>query len=246
MPVVQELFKTNTDFISNEQLLLLADKVVLKYVYAGSIPQKEKDDIKMAIIEKFLIKRNSIKEAYRGSSKISTYCIAILNRMCCEEIRKGIKTWEMHRSEYANDKSTRHNFTIEKLLINDEIKLLDRIIQLFDLEQFKVRLFIAYFHQLSLIEKDLACYDEKYKTKKLDLLFRQIDLKNKGDIFKNLATAVKKAEDKNIKHDAVRMWLNNASEKIIARLNGSFKRANYNKESMQILFEYYHNQRITK
>jgi hypothetical protein len=245
MSIVKELLKTDTqlNLISDEQLLLLADKVVSNYTHAGSIPLKEKDDIKMAMIEKFLVKRKAIAKAYKGTAKITTYCIAILNRMCCEEIRKESKKWHcQHDTEYKQQ-STRASATIDKLVINDETKLLHRIIQLYDDERYKVRLFMAFFYQLSLIEKDLESYDKKYKTKELDTLFQQINFKNKGDIFKTLAYVVKEAEDKDIKPDAVRMWLNKTIEQIITRLNGPFNRAHYNKESAQILYEYYHNQR---
>lgn len=245
MSIAKELLKSDTrsSLISDEQLLLLADKVVSNYTYAGSIPLKEKDDIKMAMIEKFLIKRKSITEAYKGTAKITTYCIAILNRMCCEEIRKESKKWNWQHNNGYKHESTRPSATIDKLVINDETKLLHRIIQLYDEDRFKVRLFIAFFYQLSLIKKDLKFYDKTYKSKKLDSLFQQINFKNKGDIFKTLAYVVKEAEYKDIKPDAVRMWLNKTIDQIITQLNGPFNRAHYNKESVQILYEYYHNQR---
>ena len=60
------------------------------------------------------------------------------------------------------------------------------------------------------------------------------------EIFIVLARVANIAEHKDLKPDAVRMWLNKCIDTIIVRLNGPFNRTNYNKETLQILFEYYY------
>jgi len=232
--------KNSTRLISDEQLLLIAQKIVHRYVYARAIPQKEEEDVKMAIVEKFLLKHDAIRKAYNGESKVTTYCISILNRMCCEVIRKELKQWKQQPTENFESGNTDFNSTSTQLVINDEINQLEKIINLFDEEKDKVRLFMAYYYQLQIRDSDIKLYDSNFEKNKLKSLFLQIDIKNKGDIYVNLAFAVERVENKKIKADAVRMWLNKVIEQIITRLNGPFKRANYNKESVQILFEYFY------
>ena len=230
----------NSRLISDNQLLELAQKVVQRYVASGSIPDKEQEDIQMGIVEKFLQKHDHIQKAFSGKAKASTYCVAILNKMCCEFIRKEVKQWKQQPTEQIEQGQTSHRNSLEQLVINDEIRLLNKIISLFNDERYKVRLFMAYFYQLIIAELDIECYDRNYKKNNLNQLFRQIDLKNKGEIYENLAIAVQKSENKKVKSDAVRMWLNKTIDKIIVRLNGPFNRANYDKESTQILFEFYY------
>ncbi|MCT4644470.1 MAG: hypothetical protein N4A74_05730 [Carboxylicivirga sp.] len=233
--------KSNKRLIPDELLLVLAHKIVHQYVLKGSIPKKEEDDIKMAIVEKFLEKHDQLKQAFNGNAKRSTYCVAILHKMCCEQIRKSIKQWKQQPSEQIESGQTNKEHSMNQLVINDEIQLLDNIINLFNGERFKVRLFMAYAYQLIIAEQDIQKYDKHYKKHQLNQLFKQTELKSKGEIFSNLAIAVQKAENKNVKADAVRMWFNKVIDKIIVRLNGPFNRADYDKESTQILFEFYYN-----
>lgn len=231
----------SSKLISDDDLLLLAEKVVVRYVIAGTIPGKEKEDVKMAIVEKFLNKQQKLLSNFSGKAKISTYCIAVLNKMCCEVIRKELKSWKVNDDEEGyHMPKTQQDSTSAGLMIKDEVEYLERILIMFDEEFNKIKLFLAFFFQLNIHEADILDYDPKYKAHKISAYFLQNEIKNKGEIFENLAMVVNIVEDKKLKSDAVRMWLNKIIERIIARLNGSFGRANYNKESFQILFEYYY------
>ncbi|MCT4589072.1 MAG: hypothetical protein N4A71_14715 [Carboxylicivirga sp.] len=226
--------------LSDHQILDLAQKVVQHYVNKGTIPEKEKEDIQMGIVEKFLQKHEQINNAYNGQAKASTYYIAVLNKMCCEHIRKEIKYWKQKPTDEIEPGQTTEALSMEKLVINDEIKLLDNIIRLFANDRFKIRLFLAYVYRLIIYETDIKLYDKNYLKHKLKQLFKKSEPKSKSEIFENLSIAVQRAENKNVKADAVRMWLNKSIDKIIVKLNGPFNRANYDKESAQILFEYYY------
>ncbi|MEA3504402.1 MAG: hypothetical protein U9R32_04310 [Bacteroidota bacterium] len=75
-------------FISENELLFISAKVVNRYVDKGVIPSREKEDTQMFIVEKFLLKQKIIMRNFSGKAKITTYCISVLNNMCCEVIRK--------------------------------------------------------------------------------------------------------------------------------------------------------------
>jgi hypothetical protein len=246
MQDILKISKNRGKLLSDSELLDLAGKVVNHHVKNGSIPLKEKEDIQMGVVEKFLLKADSITAAFKGEAKLSTYYTAVLHKMCCELIRKNIKQWNQVPSEEIHLGESTAESTLERLVINDEIRLLKKILVLFAEESNKLRLFLAYYYQLVVLERDISRYDQDYIKNKLDTLFTQIDIKNKGEIFERLAIAVQRAEKKNIKSDAVRMWLNKSIDSIVERLNGPFNRAGYDKESMQILFEMYYSKRNSK
>lgn len=234
-----ELKKSNTNLLSDELIIHLTEKVVQRYVEAGTIPKKEKEDVKMSVIEKFLQKQNSINNAYKGDAKISTYYVAVLSRMTCEVIRKELKHWKNQNQDNFDNEIYTDTDLEEKLIIKDETKLLNRILLIFDDEFFKIKLFLAYFYQLKIDESLIKEYDNNCKINNIETYFSQTNLNNKGDIFKNLANIVNIVENKDLKADAIRMWLNKCINKIIFRLNNPYNRANYDKESLGILFEYY-------
>ena len=243
------LFKRNpinSKLISDKQLLNLAQKVVRRYVTNGSIPLKEMEDIQMGIVERFLLKHDHIKKAYIGKANVTTYCVAVLNKMCCEHIRKEVKQWKQQPTEHMELGQTSHTNTMTRLVIDDESRLLKKIICLFGHERYKVRLFMAYFYQLVIAELDIQYYDKNYIKNNLKELFEKIDLKNKGEIYKILSMAVQRAEQKELKPDAVRAWLNKTIDKVVVRLNGPFNRAYYDKDSTQILFEFYYTKHIAE
>lgn len=226
--------------LSDELLLQIAEKVVNNYVYAGTIPAKEKDDVKMAIVEKFLVKQDKIAKGFKGNSKVSTYCIAILNRMCCEIIRRDLKHWNSSDGE-ADDKTSNNQLSAsDKLAIGDEVSLLSKILVLFGNEQFKLLVFLAFYYKFDPNETAVKNYDQNYKANKLMTLLLPDEDQSKGVVFTILANIVNLVELKDVKADAVRMWLNKNIDTLIARMNGQFNRANYDKESLQILFEYFY------
>lgn len=224
--------------ISEQELLSLAQKVVSRYVSLGSIPKRELEDTQMAIVEKFYLKRDTIYSAFSGKSKLTTYIIAVLNRMCCEVIRKDIKHWHHNSDEILIQMEGSETSASVKLLIQDEIKLLARIIDLYTNEKNKIRLFLAFYLQLPVFLNDIKIYAPNNFQTIAEILNQNTD--NKGDIFLVLARVVNLAESKNVKSDAVRIWLNKTTECILNRLNGPFNRTSYNKESFQVLFEYYY------
>ena len=226
-------------FITPEELMKYSEMVVNRFIAKRSIPYREKDDVKMYIIEKFISKQSKIESSFMGKSKASTYCYAVLNRMCLEVIRKEIKHWNLSdEDKYPDNIATGFN-SEEKTVVNDEIGLLDKLLQLCFDEEAKVRLFIALYYRLSIKDEDIENYDPNYMNNNLKEVFNlDIDI-NKADLFKAFAYAINSVEGRNIKADAVRMWLNKNINTLISRLNKG-SRAEYDKESFQILFEFYY------
>ncbi len=232
--------KTAQENINDEEILLLATKVVRRYSSKGSIPKREVEDVTMSIVEKFLLKKLLIQKNFQGKAKFSTYCISVLNNMCCEIIRREMKHWSLQDSEqYPMEKSSDIS-SMEKLAIIDEIRYLHKIILLFGDKTPKVRLFTAYYLYLTILESDIKSYDNEYIRHKLLDILSYNKTRSKGETFNKLSFAANIVENSNTKADAVRMWLNKTSNTIIERLNSGSESAYYNIETYYILFEYYY------
>lgn len=227
-------------FISEEDLLAFASKVVTRYVYQGTIPEREKEDVVMSVVQRFWEKKEKIIASFSGEAKRSTYCIAVLNRMCCEVIRKELMHWKSRPEEYIGDRGSCGLSSAEALVINDEISLLDIIFRLDAGQMPKKLIFFAYYFHLKPNKKHLANYGVNGYLQKTLTLLNPVNVNSKGQLFENLALVVNDCEGKSVKPDAVRMWLNKAMDKIIDRLNGPFGRANYDREAFRTLFEHYY------
>ncbi len=145
-----------------EEIKHLAEMVVNRYVAKKAIPSREKGDVVMSVIEKFLKRRQRIDDAFEGKSKLSTYYIAVFNRMCCEVIRKEQKHWYTV-SEYAEEaepetSSTSFVETDKQLFIKEELKRLGFVLQTFGGEEAKIYLFVRYYYRLPLILEYVVAY----------------------------------------------------------------------------------------
>jgi DNA-directed RNA polymerase specialized sigma24 family protein len=225
--------------ISMDQIVDIANKVVSRYVYRSVIPTREKDDVVMAIVEKFLKQKNKIEQAYEGKSKISTYFVAILNRMCCEIIRKESKHWYSITNDESEMNSTRFSTlsieTEKTFAITNEVKRLDNTLLFFNGERPKINLFLKYYFDLPYDQDDIKDYaKDKYEEVKIILV--NPESASKAQLFENLALVVNLVEGKDVKGDAVRMWLNKQIDVILNRLNRNGI-ANHDKQSLAVLFE---------
>ncbi len=222
-----------------ESIKRLIEKVVARYVANHAIPTREKSDVVMTVLEKFLNKRQKIDDAFEGKSKISTYYIAVFNRMCCEVIRKERKYWDTLHDNFTEDaleKETTSFYETEKqLLIKGELKRLGVVMQLFFEEEAKIYLFTRYYYRLLISMAHIKPYSEEYAEE----IFRILNLHpaiNQSEIFNNLAQVTALVEGKSVKGDAIRMWLNKRLDMLLDRINMNGV-SRHNRDSLQILLE---------
>ncbi len=226
--------------LEHDKLMELAQKVVKRYVNRGSVPRREEEDMTMTVIEKFLQKEESIYASFQGQSQISTYCIAILNRMTCEVIRKEMKHWSISDSEEDLSSSKASLSQTDYLMIQDEVLNLTRLLLFFGDERHKIKLFFAFYYRLLISHSDLIAYDYNYLDHSLDKLLAANESMSKGEIFGILSEVVRLVENRQSQPDAIRMWLNKIRNSLITRLNLGCGHSGYDKESFQALFEFYY------
>lgn len=225
--------------IPMDEMKDIATKVVSRYILRSAIPEREKEDVIMTILEKFLLQKDKIDHAFEGKSKKTTYYIAIMNRMCCEIIRKEKKHWypvddDMH--EFEIYKPVHYTSDTEKnLIIKEEVKRLANAMLFFNGQGSKINLFVKYYFRISLDESDIQNYSGD-KFPEVYAVLSDDSPKNKSDLFERLAFVTNLVEQKNVKGDSVRMWVNKQLDVILNRINmnGIY---NHTRESLQILME---------
>lgn len=238
----QENVKREDEYIVREnQILEWAGKVVDHFVAKEFIPRRERDDIQMSLVEKFWVKKKELLSRFQGNSKLSTYCFAILNRMCLELIRSQKKNWNLMANEYSASEQSPDN-PYHVTIMRQEAQTLHRILQLLGDEEAKFRLFSAFSYLLKIREADVAFYDIKYKKHKLLQLFSPKGEIKKTEVFQILSKVEQVVEKKTKQPDAIRMWINKNKKTSIRRLNLNHGKEVYNNESFQLLFEYYYSE----
>lgn len=216
-------------------ILSITQKVVRGYVQRKVVPQREFDDVVMSVVEKFCTQKDKIENSFEGRSNQTTYYIAVINRMCCEVIRKESRSWYLIESlSPENTLQTGNYETEKKLILEQEVKRLENLLFMNN-EKGKVIMFLKFYFDIPIKHDDVSIYAMD-KTKDVCSLLLKGKPKTKEDIFTCLAEIVNMVEDKCIGKDAVRIWFTNQLNSLINRLNGN-DNAYHNKESLAIMLD---------
>lgn len=225
--------------ISQEQLLRLSKKVVQKYHSRGVIPASELEDVQMALVERFLSQQDHLKRNFKGKSRFSTFCVAVLNNYCREYIRKAMQVWKNESSVDVVIGESPVDNALKEHAIKDEVAYLKRVLLLQGGVKARLHVELTYFFELPMRVSYLQAYDIHYKKHSLQNLYVLADI-TKGERYKVMAKGIKLAENKAMKPDAVRMRFQNSLKHLIALMNGAYRRARYSPETFQTLYEYYY------
>lgn len=220
------------------QISHLAEAVVGRYVARKVIPKREQEDVMMVVLEKFIFQKDKIMAAFQGKSSAKTYCVAVINRMVCEVIRKESRHWyavvesEQEPFQYSQGSSMEAE---KELIIKNEVVRFNQSLLFFNGTGAKVNLFLKYYFGLPTQQSDYERYG-RGQADELNKILHVDEMLSKGIAFNQMAKAVNLVEGKHLKGDAVRMWLNNQMEVILDRLNASGG-SQHNRESLALLCE---------
>jgi hypothetical protein len=143
--------------------------------------------------------------------------------MVCEVIRKENRHWySVVENEQSHPKETFSlDYETEKsLVLKNEIIRYEQALLFFNGTAAKVTLFLKYYFGLLPTAEDYQLYGSIHSQQLRQILTTHQKMA-KGDAFERMAQAVNLVEGKDVKGDAVRMWLNKQMEILLARLNSS-------------------------
>lgn len=221
-----------------ETLNGLISKVVARYIARGAIPRREQSDVETSILEKFLLKQAKIDSAFQGKAKITTYYIAVINRMCAEVIRKQQKHW--YSINENDEKDLPQNATVSfdtarSTLVKEELKRFRATLMLFNGSSAKVLLFLKYYYDIPIKDNEISNYAGAKAEKAKQLLDNRSKLP-KAMINQKLAELVLLVEKKQVGGDAIRMWINKQVDILLCRMNGK-NTSFHDKETIGLMLE---------
>ncbi len=216
----------------------IANIVVSKFVNNGSIGFQTFDDVKQNILSKYLEKQEKIESAFTGSSKVETYLSAVFYRMTLEYIRSTKSYSQKYCEFYDNfdDANSDSALTPEmKMIVESERKYFSRVLTTLGKDAIRIKLYCKVYFRLKINKTEaVRLFGEQYADWALEVL--NGDFKNDGDVYNALCEVNNKVNNKELKPDSVRMFINSSLNRVINRMNHG-NRAMYDKESMGILFE---------
>ncbi len=215
--------------------------IVRRYVQSGFIHIQDSDDFIQFINEKLLNKIKRIQENYNGKALLKTYMSVIMRNLCREKINKEE---QVSTEELAEDHDIGSSEdTISGIVIEQELDRLTKILSFFYKQKTKLEFCLKLLYRIPVTKKDIEDFcpgkDEKEYHKLLDTINPNVKRKDK-EIYAMVTPFLNKCEQKSNSPDAIRKWTKNKIEEMIKLMNGNPVRANYNNETLQILFEKYY------
>jgi len=242
------IYNRKAHVFSTDLLIKVTNIIVKKFVKNGSINFNDFDDVKQNIIEKYLIKKEKIESAYTGSAKPETYISAVVFRMALEIIRRDKNKLQQHSTYENNVKIYNREKTInpeEELIIKNEKTYLERVLLTLGNDHIKAILFIKFYFRIMIENNDFKNYIPENKINEAEKILQYNDNIRDKEIYLKLCELHNLFEQKQIKPDAVRMYINKNIDKIINRLNNN-GRTFYTKDTLSILFELLYNMNTEK
>lgn len=225
---------------TNDMLLKISEIIVKKYIKIGYVKSTDYKDIRQTLIEKYCAKRQHIESLYDNRALPSTYMSVVLYKMLLEVLRSdtsGRNNFALYQKNVMLAKPRYELSPEERLVLANEAEYLKRVIASFADKTPKVLLFCKMFFRINPTEDDLRAYVGDDNIDQY-LAFVKVSANDKDkDVFALLCDLCNRVEGKNNMPDAVRMFVNKTVDAILVRLNGS-RRADYNRETLGLLFEY--------
>jgi DNA-directed RNA polymerase specialized sigma24 family protein len=223
---------------SDEQILTITDIILKKFVKNHGIDYHNFEDFRQEVLEKFYTKKDTIMDAYTGKAKPETYVSAVIYRMTLGVIRndKNFRKYQADIEPSTELQKEKVRTPEEELLIENEKHYLRLVINTLP-DTNKALLFLKTYFRISITQEDLRAYCIKLQGSELSERFNRADEMTDKEIYECLCDAENSIQTKQVKPDAVRMYINKMINVLLIRLNGRNQRCYYTKDSLAYLFE---------
>lgn len=222
--------------------------IVNKFISSGSISFSDKEEFIQTINERLLLSSEKIKKQYKGISLLKTYVSTIIRNICLEEINKR-KRYSFVELETSNCAELIENSLNEDSYLNDEFDRLSKILEMYYSKTFKLELCLKIIYRLPLKNTDFTKYCLKFNISEINNLIEAVNpvkIIPEFELFEIITPYINKCENQINQPDAIRRWTKRKIDEIIELMNGNPPRANYDKETLQILFEKFYSKNLVK
>ncbi len=220
--------------------------IINKFISTGSINPSDREEFIQIVNEKLLLSVEKIKKQYKGISLLKTYFSSIIRNICLEEINKR-KRYNFVELEKSNDLKLSENTEYDDL--NNEFDRLSKILDMYHSKTSKLVLCLKLIYRLPVNMKDFTNYSMKFNTDEIKEFINMVnppEIVPEFKLFQLLTPYINKCDNQNNQPDAIRKWVKRKIDEIIELMNGNPPRANYDKDSLQILIEKYYMKNIKR
>jgi len=242
-----ELLKSNPNalIVKYQDIIKI---IVNKFISSGSINFSDKEEFFQIINERLLLSSKRIKKQYKGISLLKTYYSTIIRNICLEEINKR-KRYNFSELETSNYIELSENAIYEDFYLNYEFDRLSKILDMYNSKTPKLVLCLKIIYRLPVEVNDFKKYCLKLKVDKINELIEVVNpvkIISEFELFQILTPYINKCDNQNNQPDALRRWTKRKIDEIIELMNGDPPRANYDKETLQILIEKFYSKKMNK
>jgi DNA-directed RNA polymerase specialized sigma24 family protein len=227
------------DLLETDFLTRTVQKTVQRYVNRRAIPVRERQDVEMAVIEEFIKQKNQIVSTFQGKSQASTYCTAVINRMCCAVIRKEYRHWRVTDHDLPQGMpeaySVSDDRTDHRLLIKLELSRLQNAFEHFRPVAPAMEVLLTLYFELRPQTNSFVAW-AGFSDQQMDKWLVRIKNHSKTDRYRTIAALVSAVENRALKPDALRMRIYKYMDLLIEFLNQN-DQSGHNRETLKLLFE---------
>ena len=217
----------------------LIEIIIKKFISSGSINPTDKDEFLQIINERLLSSSEKIKKQYKGISLLKTYLSTIIRNICLEEINKR-KKYNYIELENSNITNLFEDHMNDESYLEYEFDRLNKILDMYNTKTSKLVLCFKVMFRLPINVSDFKTYCQKFKIDKMNQLIDSVKPNKiipEFELFKILTPYINRCDNQVNQADTLRRWTKRKLDEIIELMNGNPPRANYDKDTLQILIE---------
>lgn len=220
----------------------LIETIVNLFIRAGNFRAEGREEIIQHVNLTLLLKIDSIKKQYNGSSQLITYFSAVIRNICLQKVRDGDR--EILREavpEYdVNIPYVDNKFN--KMMLEQEYDLLEKLFRSYYKQRYKLELCMKLYFRIPFSFSDFSNYSPEMDPEDYQRIAKTLEGPGVSDrlMFETLTPLMNRTESKDNTWDALRRWMDLKINEMVRIMNGNPLRANYNRETFQILVEKYY------
>jgi RNA polymerase sigma factor (sigma-70 family) len=215
--------------------------IVMHFVTSGMFRFADVDDVMQSVSLELLSKMHVIRRQYDGSVLLKTYVSSIVRNFCLrlKQTRKSVEvTAPLEEDALAEPVSADR-----RVLLKEAIERLRTVLEMFDRQLPKLLLALKIYYKIPIHRDEIAVWypgsEQLVRDELAGLIARTPADPQRTRTYEKVAPLINALEGKHNTPDSFRKWTWDNIGKVVDLLNGGFRDANFDRESLRELVEDY-------